>query len=232
MADNVVSLEKKKEAAGTQQKVENFILKNRKPLLCIIALLVVAAVAVSVIFCVLDAGRKTGLKAIDAIENEYTKNNDSLSDSEVSARQEAALKELDQYLSNKNIVGIRASMLAADIYFARKNYEDSLTNWVNAASYGEKSYTAPICYYNAAVCCDELGKFDESVSYYEKAASVKDFYLASHACFNIGRIKESNGDFKAAVEAYQKTVDSHSGDDYAKLAQSRIIALRAEGKAE
>ncbi len=232
MADNVVSLGKKNEDAGTQQKVENFILRNRKPLLCILAGLIVAVVGVSVVFSVLDAGKKSGLKVIDSIENDYTKNNDSLSDSELASRQDTALAALTPYLEKKGVVGIRASMLAAEIYFERKNFADSLSHWLNAASYDEKAYTSPICYYNAAVCSDEIGKNEDAVSYYTKASEKKDFYLASHALFNIGRIKENSGDYAGAVEAYQKTVDSYSGDEYAKLAQSRIIALKADGKAE
>lgn len=232
MADNVVSLGKKNEDAGTQQKVENFILRNRKPLLCILAGLIVAVVGVSVVFSVLDAGKKSGLKVIDSIENDYTKNNDSLSDSELASRQDTALAALTPYLEKKGVVGIRASMLAAEIYFERKNFADSLSHWLNAASYDEKAYTSPICYYNAAVCSDEIGKNEDAVSYYTKASEKKDFYLASHALFNVGRIKENSGDYAGAVEAYQKTVDSYSGDEYAKLAQSRIIALKADGKAE
>ena len=232
MADNVVSLGKKNEDAGTQQKVENFILRNRKPLLCILAGLIVAVVGISVVFSVLDAGKKSGLKVIDSIENDYTKNNDSLSDSELASRQDTALAALTPYLEKKGVVGIRASMLAAEIYFERKNFADSLSHWLNAASYDEKAYTSPICYYNAAVCSDEIGKNEDAVSYYTKASEKKDFYLASHALFNVGRIKENSGDYAGAVEAYQKTVDSYSGDEYAKLAQSRIIALKADGKAE
>ena len=232
MADNVVSMEKKKGDAGAQQKVENFLLRNRKPLLGVIAVLVVAAIAVSVVFCVLDVSRKAGLKAVDAIENTYTKNNDSLSDAELESRQNAALEALAPYLAKKSVVGIRASMLAAEIYFERKNFAESLTHWVNAASYNEKAYTAPICYYNAAVCNDEVGNKDEAASYYSKAAEKKDFYLASHALFNVGRIKESAGDYAGAVVAYQKAIDLYASDDYAKLSQSRIIALKADGKAE
>lgn len=232
MADNVVSLGKKNEDAGTQQKVENFILRNRKPLLCILAGLIVTVVGISVVFSVLDAGKKSGLKVIDSIENDYTKNNDSLSDSELASRQDTALAALTPYLEKKGVVGIRASMLAAEIYFERKNFADSLSHWLNAASYDEKAYTSPICYYNAAVCSDEIGKNEDAVSYYTKASEKKDFYLASHALFNVGRIKENSGDYAGAVEAYQKTVDSYSGDEYAKLAQSRIIALKADGKAE
>ena len=232
MADNVVSLGKKDEDAGTQQKVENFLLRNRKPLLCIIAVLVVAAVGVSVAFGILDSGRKSGLKAVDAIENTYTKNNDSLSDSELSSRQDEALKALEPYTSKKDVVGVRASMLAAEIYFERRNYSDSLSHWLNAAAASGKSYTASICYYNAAVCSDELGNADDAASYYEKASDDKEFYLASHALFNLGRVKEGSGDYAGAVASYQKAVDSYSGDEYAKLSQSRIIALKAAGKAE
>ena len=121
-------------------------------------------------------------------------------------------------------------MAAADIDFDRKNWEESRTNWVLAAETQKKSYTAAICFYNAAVCSEELGDFDNAVAYFDKASQAEDFPLASKAMFNAARIEDQRMNYQAAAERYQKLNDTHSGTDWANLGKSRIIALRSEGK--
>ncbi|MBQ3799912.1 MAG: hypothetical protein II837_06405, partial [Treponema sp.] len=64
------------------------------------------------------------------------------------------------------------------------------------------------------------------------AAGKDNFYLAPHALFNLGRISEALSDFAKAKESYQKILDTYSGDEFTKLAHSRLIALRASGKLE
>ncbi len=232
MAENVLAFDKKEKVLAPKDKVENFMLRNRKPLLALIATLVVAAIAVCVCFGVRDASRRKGIAAVDAVEYAYTKNLSTLSDEEKTARQDAALDGLKPYLSKGGIVGIRAAMLAADVYAAKKDFANSLTQCLAVAQKGEKTYLSPVYYYRAAVCSEELGNIEDAAKYYETAANKPDFYVASHALFNLGRLKETSGDYKAAGEVYQKIIDDYSGDDFAKLAHSRLIALKSENKIE
>ena len=121
-------------------------------------------------------------------------------------------------------------MLAADIYFQKKDWAAGKDGYLKAAAAGEKLYTAPICYYNAGVCAEELGDNEAARSCYETAAEKEDFYLAPHALFNAGRVSEALSDFAKAKESYQKIIDSYSGDEFTKLAHSRLIALKAAGR--
>jgi tetratricopeptide (TPR) repeat protein len=179
-----------------------------------------------------DSQTKKGIDAVSAIEYQYVKKSDDIADSEVAERQAAALASLASYTEKKGIVGIRANMLAADINFAKKDFAASLDAWLKAAALGEKLYTAPICYFNAGVCAEELEKTAEAIKYYETAANKPDFYLAAHAFFNLGRMNEVAADFEKAKTAYQAVIDKYPGNDFANLAQSRIIALNVSGKAE
>lgn len=232
MAENVLTFDKKEAILAPKDKVENFMLRHRKPLLVVIGVFLAAVVAICICFGVTDASRRKGISAVDAVEYAYTKNLGTLSDEEKAARQDAALEGLKPYLAKNGIVGMRAAMLAADVYAAKKDFANSLAQCLAVIQKGEKTYLAPVYYYRAAVCSEELGNNDDAVKYYEAAANKEDFYVASHALFNLGRLKETAGDYKAAEEVYQKIIDSYSGDDFAKLAHSRIIALKSENKIE
>ncbi len=164
------------------------------------------------------------------ISYELTNKSYDLSETEIAARQDKAVSSLSELVGKSGIVGVRANMLAADVYFAKKDYPSALESYLAAAKLGNKMYTAPLCNYNAAVCSEELGKKDEALKYYLEAAGTKDFYLASHALFNAGRIQESLGNDKDAAETYKKAVDGYSNDEWANLCQSRIIDLQVKGK--
>ncbi len=140
------------------------------------------------------------------------------------------LDEIQPYLNKKNVVGVRANMLAASIAFQKKDYENSKTYWLAAFASGKKSYTAPVCKYNAAVCCEELGDNTKAAEYYESASDAKDFLLVTHCLFSLGRVKEALNDFTGAAVAYNKLVDKYPDDEWTNVAQSRLIALKTEGK--
>lgn len=230
MAENVLSLNKTEEKVRAQEKVESFMMRNRKLLLAVIAVVVVAAVAVCAVFGIVDTLRQKDLAALDAIEYTYTKNAASIEASDLSLRQDAAVEALKPYLAKSGIVGVRANMLAGDIFFSKKDYLNSRDYWLKAARSGEKFYTAAICYYNGGVCAEELGDNENAATYYETASAKENFYLAPHALFSLGRVAEAMSDFARAKDSYQKIIDTYSGDDFAKLAHSRIISLTAEGK--
>lgn len=214
----------------TSEKLEKFIFKNRKLILSVVSVLVVAAIGICVSIAVCDANTKKGLAAIDSIEYAYTAKSQDLSDSDVAARQDKAIADVAEYCKKSGIVGVRANMVAADVYFAKKDFASSLNAYVDAVAKGKYFYTAPICNYNAGACSEELGNKDDAVKYYLAAAESKDFYLSAHAYFNAARVKESLGDVSGAAELYRKVVDGYSNDVWANLSQSRIIDLQSKGK--
>ncbi len=230
MAENLETKSKKQD--NPTKKVENFMIRNRKPILIVGICIVAVAAAVCLFIGITDSIRKKGLAVIDDIEYEYTKNFTDLSDDEISQRQTTALDGLKPYLEKKDFTGVRANMISADICFAKKDYTSALDHYLKAAQAGEKFYTAPICWYNAAVCSEELGNTSDAISYYQSAADHQSFTLASHALFNAARVSESNGNEAEAVSLYQKLVDNYSSDSWTNLAQSRLVQLRIEGKAE
>ena len=230
MSENVITMKSTKESKNAEKKLEGFVSKNRKFLLIILCALVLAAVVVCVCLAVRDSGIKKGLKAVDSIEYSYTKNSENLSEEEIAERENTALTELGAYVSKSGVVGARANLLAADIYFTQKNYESALDSYKKVAAASKKAYTSPIAYYNAGVCSEELGKLEDAYEFYTLACDCEDFYLVSHALFTQGRVAEKLENYENAKKSYSKLVDSYPDDEWTKLAQSRLVALKIEGK--
>ena len=228
---NVLTMEKKrKESAG--EKVDGFLTRNRVVILSVFLVAVVAAIAAGLYFGLRQSSFKKGLAAIDSIEYTFTKDIDSADAPALVERQNAAMKALEPYLAKKNIVGVRANRLAAEISYEKKDFSTSLGYWLAAIDCQKNTYVQPVCYFNAASCSEELNNNDDAAKYYDLAANSKEFLLSSHALFNFARVKEASGDNSAAAVAYKKLVDEYPYDNWASLAQSRLVTLKAEGLIE
>ena len=211
----------------TSEKLSAALVKYRAFL---IGLAVVVFVFVAVIVLGTTISNKSlakDLSALDAVEYAFKKDADSVKDEEWEARRNAALAGLVTLTTKSGIVGVRANMLKADILFQQKEWESSRAAWVEAAETKKSIYTAPICYYNAAVCSENLNDLDSAVKYYEKSIEAEDFFLVDHAYFSLGRVNEAKGDTEAALKAYEKLNDLHPTSKWASVAKSRSIAISA-----
>ena len=228
---NVVKLDHEKKQ-NSEERMENFMMRNRIPIICVSLAIVAIAFFVCIFIGVNDSQIKKGLAYIDSVEYDYTKNIASIEDTDLADRQTSTLSKLEKYFNKKNVVGVRANMLAAEIEFSRKNYSEALSYWTKAVDIDKKSYTAYVCYSNMAASYEELNNLQEAATYYAKAAEYKDNLLVTHLLFNLGRVNESIGNYEEAVEAYQKLVSKYPNDTWAHLAQTRLIELSILGKFE
>lgn len=220
----------KKENTG--KKLEYFIGNNRKILIAIIAIIVLVAVSLCVAFAVSESGIKKGLAAVDAIEFSFVKDSDGLDEAAATERRETALKELAAYTTKENVVGVRANMLSADISFQKEDYSAAAAFYLAAADCGEDSYTAPLCFFNAAVSYEQAGNNKDAVKYYEKASEYKDFLRRTHAIFSAGRVSESLQDFEGAKKFYSTLEEKYPSDSWTDIAKTRLISLKIAGKIE
>lgn len=202
-----------------------FLEKNIKVIGGLIAILIVFVIVAVVGSSIKTKVAEKGLSQVDMVEYTFKKDADDISAEDFKARQETALAELETLASKGGIVGVRANMLKAEILFEQKNYDASRSAWLKAADAKKSAYTAPLCYYNAAICSENLNDLEGAISGYEKAISSKNFYLIDHAYFSLGRVNEAKGDLENAVEAYEKIEAIHSGSKWANLAKDRIIAI-------
>ena len=230
MADSVFA--RKNRDDDSSKKIEGFISKNRKVILTLAVLVIAAAVAVTAVVLVKNSAQNKKLAEIDAIEFAYTAKSNDLTDEEAVTRADEALKALESYTDLTGVAGVRANLLAASILNEKKDYEKAASFYEAAALADEQAYTAGIAYFNAASACEETGNEKKAVELYKKASEAPFFPAAVHAMFSAARVSESVSSYDEAAALYQKIVDEYAGSTLASLSQTRLIALKAEGKIE
>ncbi|MBQ9207702.1 MAG: tetratricopeptide repeat protein [Treponema sp.] len=210
--------------------------KSKGTVFAICGIIVVAIVIIAVVATVKSKSTAKGIEQIDSISYALTKDADKLPEgeeekaSEIANRQNKALEELASLSDKGGIVGLRANMLIAELKFAQKNYEEARAAWLKAIAAKGKNYTTSLCYYNAAVCSEELSDNENAIAYYKSASEDEDFLLIDHALFSLGRVNEASQKYDDAKAAYEKVNELHSTSNWAQLAKSRLIALKASGK--
>ncbi len=220
------------EEVTASKKLAGFIEKRKTVFITILIVLVCLLIGYVVCASIANNNKVKGLQAIDEITFELTDKSSSLSDSEITARLNTAMEKASAYTSKGGIVGARANMLCADIAYQQKKYAESADFWKVAAEKSKKSYIAPLCYFNLAVCSEETGNNADATAYYKLAADNKNFVMRTHAMFSYARLLEANGNYADAAATYTELNDSFSGDAWANLAKSRLIALKKDGKIE
>ena len=225
-------VQKNVEKKSLSENLGDFILRNLRVIFVFCGVLLLGAVCAVVVISVNEKTIEKGLGKIDLISYELTNKSYDLSETEIAARQDKAVSSLSELVGKSGIVGVRANMLSAEIYYQKKDFENARSAWLAAAQKGKNTYIAPIAFFNAASCSEELGNLDDAAAGYKSASEVKDFYEAAHALFSLGRVQEAKEDFVAAAASYQALVDKSPEDSWAKLAKNRLVSLKISGKIE
>ena len=225
-------VQKNVEKKSLSENLGDFILRNLRVIFVFCGVLLLGAVCAVVVISVNEKTIEKGLGKIDLISYELTNKSYDLSETEIAARQDKAVSSLSELVGKSGIVGVRANMLSAEIYYQKKDFENARSAWLAAAQKGKNTYIAPIAFFNAASCSEELGSLDDAAAGYKSASEVKDFYEAAHALFSLGRVQEAKEDFVAAAASYQALVDKSPEDSWAKLAKNRLVSLKISGKVE
>ena len=225
-------VQKNVEKKSLSENLGDFILRNLRVIFVFCGVLLLGAVCAVVVISVNEKTIEKGLGKIDLISYELTNKSYDLSETEIAARQDNAVSSLSELVGKSGIVGVRANMLSAEIYYQKKDFENARSAWLAAAQKGKNTYIAPIAFFNAASCSEELGNLDDAAAGYKSASEVKDFYEAAHALFSLGRVQEAKEDFVAAAASYQALVDKSPEDSWAKLAKNRLVSLKISGKVE
>lgn len=225
-------VQKNVEKKSLSENLGDFILRNLRVIFVFCGVLLLGAVCAVVVISVNEKTIEKGLGKIDLISYELTNKSYDLSETEIAARQDKAVSSLSELVGKSGIVGVRANMLSAEIYYQKKDFENARSAWLAAAQKGKNTYIEPIAFFNAASCSEELGNLDDAAAGYKSASEVEDFYEAAHALFSLGRVQEAKEDFVAAAASYQALVDKSPEDSWAKLAKNRLVSLKISGKVE
>lgn len=211
------------------EKLNDRLLKARKPLITLLIALIVVIVGLVTFVLVTEGTTKKALAQLDEIYFALTTDVASVSEEDLAAREAQGLESLKALAAKSGAVGSRANLLVAEIQFQKKDFAAAREAWLLAANAKKNAYTAPLSYFNAAVCSESLGDLDAAVQYYTAASDSKDFLLVDHALFSLGRVNEAKGDFEAAKAAYEKLTAAASGSSWTNLAKTRLLALQIAG---
>ena len=220
------------EEMTASKKLAGFIEKNKKAFIAILIVLVCCLIGYIIFASVAKSNKSKNLQTLDEISYELTSKSSDLEDAEIEARIATALEKAAPLTKKGGVVGARANMFCAELAFKQEKYEDAANYWKDAAAKAKKSYLAPISYFNLATCYENLGNVDAAMENYKLAADNNDFVMRTHAMFSYGRILEAKADYAKAAAAYTELNDNFLSDSWAKLAKSRLISLKNEGKIE
>jgi len=221
-----------KEAQTTSKKLSVFLENNKKVVVIVLALVICAIAAFIVGEVVGSSAKKKDISSIDAISFALTDKSAELETAELNAKIDSTLADLAKYTKKSGVTGVRANLLAAELSYQKEDYEAAAKFYEAAAAKSKKAYTAPIAYYNLASCYEKLNNLDAAAANYKKAGDNEDYILKNHAKFSYGRVLETQGKYAEAVAAYTELNDKDPDDNWAKLAKTRIISLKVEGKVE
>ena len=223
-------MSEKNEKTTASSKLNGFLEKNRKPVLITFVVLIVLVLGFVCFEIITLTASKKNLAAVESYYYNLMADSSSLDDAELAKKSTECIENLASYTKKGGIAGVRANMLSAELAYILKDYDGAITYYDAAIAKGKKSYTAPICMYNKASCLEELGKTAEAVEAYRAAAEFKDFGMAAHAYFSLGRTLEAQADFEGAAQAYQTIIDKFTDDEWGNLAHTRLIELKSQGK--
>jgi tetratricopeptide (TPR) repeat protein len=223
--------EKRATGATVSDGINEFVQKHRKPIFISAGLILLSLVAFIAAISIIDMLRGRAISAVEEFGSRYEALLPSITEDYSAVDVEQLLAELEAFARrNSGYAGGKAWSLMGSIYGEKKDWPAAEAAWASAAKAAKKTYLAPLAFFNAAAAAEEQGKTEDAIGYYSSClADAADFSGAPRAQFAIGRLRESQGDAGAAIEAYRSVISLWPYDSvWPSLAQSRIIALEVE----
>jgi tetratricopeptide (TPR) repeat protein len=224
----MASTEEKTEKRGFGDALADFIRNRRRELLVVMIATLVLVMGFIAFYAVRSSLREKANSVVEDFAKRYETLVIDINEEEKAEEAQTLLDELGAFAKKTSgYAGARAYSLTASIHAEQKNWALAESAWRNSAAKAGKSYLAPVSLFNAAVAAEEQGNLDQAIELYaESAAHGSNFPAAARAQFAIGRLRESQGDIPAALDAY-KLIPEKWADESAwiNLAQSRIIVL-------
>ena len=227
---------KKEEKKSSSEKFLDFISKNRKIIIGLGIAIVLIIVAIGIYTAVsgnIASASSRAMELADQKTMQWSQETDEQKRAEIET---SLMAELDSIANKwpKTIAAQRALIRKAAILSQKKEYAEAEKVALEAYKRNKKSYVAPIALELAAVSAEEAGNIDTALEHYILITKdyKKDNPAAPHAFFNVGRIKETKGDYKGAVEAYNQLISSFGDSEWAMLGKNRVIYLKAQGLAD
>jgi tetratricopeptide (TPR) repeat protein len=223
--------EKRAVGAAVSDGINEFIQKHRKPIFISAGTILLSLIAFIAAISIMDVLRERAISKVEGFSSRYETLLPSIAEESSAVDVEALLADLEAFARrNSGYAGGKAWSIIGSIYGEKKDWPAAEAAWVSAANAAKKTYLVPLAFFNAAAAAEEQGKTEDAIGYYSSClAGEADFSGAPRAQFAIGRLRESQGDTGAAIEAYRAVISGWSYDNiWPSLARSRIIALEVD----
>jgi len=119
------------------------------------------------------------------------------------------------------------TFLLASILFDEKKYQESLEFYLRFAdgSSSDKLFI-PLAVNKAAVCLEEMGKYDQAITLISKYSENKDFLvIMDQMMYNTGRLYALKGDNAKAREFFNQVRTDYPQSPFAEKAKERLFLL-------
>ncbi|GHT64182.1 hypothetical protein FACS1894110_03350 [Spirochaetia bacterium] len=229
MSGNEKIEEKINEKVSLGEGINNFIQKNRKGILVCFGVIVVLLAGFIGGLAIRDAVRDKTISRVEEFNTRYEELRWDISEGEKAEEVTALLDDLAAFAEKTSgYAGGRAWAIIAGIRGDKKEWPQAEQAWSSAAKAASKTYLAPVALFNAAAAAEEQGNTEDAIRLYTECLARADIFpAAARAQFSIGRLRESQSNSAAALEAYRALVSKWPKDPvWTSLAQNRIIALQ------
>jgi tetratricopeptide (TPR) repeat protein len=211
--------------------INNFIQNNRKGILICLGVIVAALAGFIGGIAIKDAVQNKALSRVEDFNSRYEELRWDISGGAKAEEVSALLDDLTAFAKKTSgYAGGRAWAIIAGIRGDKKEWPEAEQAWSGAAKAASKTYLAPVALFNAAAAAEEQGNTEDAIRLYTECLAKADLFpAAARAQFSIGRLRESQNNRDAALDAYRTLISRWPGDPvWTNLAQNRIITLQLD----
>ena len=206
------------------EKTNLWIGDHAKLLLGIGIAIIVALIALVVVFAVLGKTTEKKFDALSALEVSYSKI-EEIGNEEFISEAEALVSDAGL----KTYPGAKAALLIADVSYDNADYATALEWYQKVADAQKDTYLYQVATIDAAATNEMLGNSTAALDQYNLLWETfgKDGLYGSRALFNAARLYEKEGNIDLAKATYEQLVGEYgdSQSEYSALATTRLAQL-------
>jgi len=204
----------------------DFMVKYRKLVLGLLALIVVFFVGLIVLQQIDKSKNLSAAEAMAAIDTAYKSWSDESDESKKASLETDLLTTINATAGEKNTAQQYAKYIEGNLYYSQKKYAEAAEAYKTAAEQMEASYLNEVSVYLAAVSFEEAEKPVDAITMFSKLASTEDTNpLTVRSILSLGRLYETDKQYDAAREQYNLLKSKYPNSSWTKFAQDRIIYL-------